>query len=133
MPREAPGYIASSHMNTHSPQVPAVIPTAVRRLFPADQVEAVIAQLLRSAQFAPSGEWIRVQLAVLKLYEEDPARGLEAWINSAAADYRDVLFWAESPGQSAAGARRTMSAVELKKTRKLDHEQYATWLRKNGA
>jgi hypothetical protein len=80
----------------------------VRGLFAPEQVESVLRQLSECVQNAPEGEKLRVQLAVLKLYDEDPERDLDKWLAATRGDYRDALFWAEYPRQ-ARYRRRTAS------------------------
>jgi hypothetical protein len=72
----------------------------VRGLFAPEQVDSVLRQLSACVQKAPEGEKPRVQLAVLKLYDEDPARDLDKWLAATRGDYRDALFWAEYPRQA---------------------------------
>ena len=100
---------------------------AVRAIGP-EQVDSALAALIESSAGAPDTERERVQLAVLKLYEEDSGRDLAKWARAAKADYRDVLYWAESPGEAQAGAHSRISPERLKALRIADHEQLAAWL-----
>jgi hypothetical protein len=86
----------------HNPAGPTAddVCAKVRSLFAPEQVAPVIRQLSECVQNAPEGEKLRVQLAVLKLYDEDPARDLEKWLAATRGDYRDALFWAEYPRQA---------------------------------
>jgi hypothetical protein len=76
--------------------------------FAPEQVESVLRQLSECVRNAPDGEKLRVQRAVLTLYDEDPARDLDKWLAATRGDYRDALFWAEYPRQ-ARYRRRTAS------------------------
>lgn len=74
----------------------------------------------------------RVQLALLKL-ANGSCHALQNYIDLAIRDYRDVLAWAEYPRQLKAChlARKDLSPQqqkELETIRKLDREQYLTWL-----
>lgn len=107
-----------------------LVNSIVARLFEAEQIEFVQSALLSCSTAAPAGERDRVQVAVLKLYDEDTNRDLAAWARAAEQDYRDVLYWAETPGQAALGARPGLSATQLKAVRAADRAQFATWLKR---
>jgi hypothetical protein len=94
----------------HNPAGPTAddVSAKVRSLFAQEQVESVLRELSDCVHHAPEGEKLRVQLAVLKLFDEDPARDLGRWLAAARGDYRDALFWAEYPKQ-ARYQRRTTS------------------------
>lgn len=75
----------------------------------------------------------RVHLAILKL-AEGRLETLPECVEAAKRDYRDVLYWAESPELSRAGgwtSKRNLSPTEaqtLKAMRKRDRHQYEKWL-----
>lgn len=101
----------------------------VQRLFPADQVEAVLEAVASSTEGAPAGEQDRIQIAVLKLYSEDPHQNLNRWVKAAIVDYRDVLLWAESPSIARRRSRPELTPSELKALRAQDKAQLDAWLR----
>ena len=68
----------------------------------------------------------RVQLAILKLSGADIER-LRANVRAAKGDYRDVLAWAEYPGQMRANSWR-LPESEREQLRQADLAQYAAWL-----
>lgn len=67
--------------------------------FPGEQAEAMT--LLNRYESESAAGRLRVQLAVLKLSQGD-LRKLQEFIEVARTDYRDVLFWAETPEQAKA-------------------------------
>ena len=70
----------------------------------------------------------RVQLAILKLSEGDPEK-LRSFVDVALTDYRDVLAWAEYPGQMRTGATAfNSSEKEMQDIQKKDQDQYQEWL-----
>jgi lipopolysaccharide export LptBFGC system permease protein LptF len=71
----------------------------------ADQTQ--ILALLNEYQSESATGRLRVQLAVLKLSLGDLGK-LRQYVETARTDYRDVLFWAETP-QQAARAREAIS------------------------
>ena len=86
-------------------------------------------QSLRQALQGYAGkETPRVQLAILKLSQDDPAKLLE-YIEAAKVDYRDVLAWAEYPEQFRTGATRFNTAPnEYEAMLERDRMQYEAWL-----
>lgn len=101
---------------------------AVARLCGPDEAVRVLAALRACSATAPSAERDRVQLAVLKLWDEDSAHDLDTWARAAETDYRDVLYWAESPGEAGAGDRARLSSAQLQALRAADRDQLAAWL-----
>lgn len=73
-------------------------------------------------------EPLRVYLAILKLCDENPAKDLAGWVETARQDFRDVLAWAESPNLMqitfASNAERKAAIRER------DNAQYLAWLEK---
>lgn len=100
----------------------------VTRLFTPEQVEHVLAELLSCSDSAPPGEQSRVQVAVLKLYDEDPRRDLLAWTRAAALDYRDVILWAEHPSRAQVRDFHDRSPAEQKAMRAEDRRLLKAWL-----
>ena len=70
----------------------------------------------------------RVQLAILKLSEGDPAK-LFSNVEAALLEYRDVLAWAEYPEQLRSGKTAFNSPKEeYEEILRRDREQYLKWL-----
>jgi hypothetical protein len=63
----------------------------IRRLFPAEQVDAVLALVGRYGELPSEREVPRVQLAILKIVRSDFQK-LEKTVALAKQDYRDVLM-----------------------------------------
>lgn len=99
------------------------------RLFPPDKVESVLAALASCSADAPTGEQDRIQIAVLKLFAEDPDRNLNTWVTAARVDYRDVLLWAERPSIARQRSRPEFTPSEFKALRAQDKAQFEAWLR----
>lgn len=55
-------------------QLQQLIVAMVQRLFEPEQVASVLSRLRDCVQLAPDGEKARVQVGVLKLFDEDPLR-----------------------------------------------------------
>jgi hypothetical protein len=106
-----------------------VVAKVAIRLFGLMEAERVLQALDQCSAAVPAAERDRVRLAVLKLCDEDPGRSLDKWSTAARTDYRDVLLWAECPGEASAGARVRPSPAELKRLRAADHQQYEAWLK----
>lgn len=107
----------------------ALVVKVVVRLFDPEDVERVLKVLHLCSAEVPDAERDRVSLAILKLYDEDPTGDLDKLSIAARADYRDVLLWAECPGEALAGARARVSSEELKNQRAADRRQYEAWLK----
>lgn len=74
----------------------------------------------------------RVQLAILKLSEGDPAQ-LHSNVAAALLDYRDVLAWAEYPEQMRSGMTAyNPSKEEYEEIQRRDRAQYLKWLEDRG-
>jgi hypothetical protein len=72
-------------------------------------------------------ERLRVQLAIVKLSDEDRRDSPEHHVAAACRDYRDVLAWAEFPRQVRPDWF-SLSVTERAKVVKADRQQYARWL-----
>ena len=97
------------------------------RLFPESTQRATAeAELGRYGMGDHEPEAERVRLAVLKLSGGDLER-LRANVRAAKGDYRDVLAWAEYPGQIHANSWR-LPEPEREQLRQADLAQYAAWL-----
>jgi hypothetical protein len=72
-------------------------------------------------------ERLRVQLAIVKLSDEDGRDSPRHYLDSACSDYRDVLAWAESP-QQLRPDWFSLSVTDRAKVVKADRQQYARWL-----
>ncbi len=75
----------------------------VRRMFPAERTVEIMTMLdIYDGESTESGR-ARVQMAIVKLSEGDEDKLLR-FIEVALQDFRDVLFWAESPQESGRNA-----------------------------
>ncbi|MAT97502.1 MAG: hypothetical protein CL608_10205 [Anaerolineaceae bacterium] len=70
----------------------------VAEQFPDEDSAKILALLYRYESPAAAGR-LRVQLAILKLSKGNVDR-LREYVEVARTDYRDVLFWAETPEQT---------------------------------
>lgn len=104
----------------------ALVVQIVRRVFPGREPAEVLAVLDRYGAEGHHRERERVQLAILKLCDEEARDDPTAYVEAACADYRDVLAWAESPNLS----RRTVckDPAERDKLLARDRAQYLAWL-----
>lgn len=69
----------------------------------------------------------RVQLAIVKLCDEDGHDSMRRHVDAACQDYRDVLAWAEYP-QQLRPDWFSLSVTERAKVVKADRQQFARWL-----
>ena len=100
---------------------------------PAER-ERVLAALQEYGQETYEREVERVRLAILKLCDARADRVVEL-VGAAKRDYRDVLMWAEYPGEGQAlwALRSDLSKEErlrLEEVRRQDRQQYLDWLTK---
>jgi hypothetical protein len=95
----------------------------IRQAFPAADVADIKRQL---DQYA-GPERLRVQLAIVKLSDEDKHDSPKHYVDTARQDYRDVLTWAEHP-QQLRPDWFTLSVTERAKVTKADRQQYVRWL-----
>jgi hypothetical protein len=95
----------------------------VRQVFPDADPGDIQRQLDRYA----GPERLRVQLAIVKLSDEDRRDCPAHYVDAARNDYRDVLAWAEHP-QQLRPDWFTLSVTERAKVTKADRQQYARWL-----
>ena len=100
---------------------------------PAER-ERVLAELQRYGQETYEREAERVCLAILKLCDARADRVIEL-VAAAKRDYRDVLMWAEYPGEGQAlwALRADLSKEErlqLEELRRQDRQQYLAWLKR---
>ncbi|MFI7673938.1 hypothetical protein [Actinophytocola sp. NPDC049390] len=72
-------------------------------------------------------ERARVQLAIVKLCDEDGTDALPRYVDTACQDHRDVLAWAEFPQQMRPDWF-SLSVTDRAKVVKADRQQYARWL-----
>jgi hypothetical protein len=98
----------------------------VRRVFLGREPADVLAVLDRYGTESYHRERERVQLAILKLCEEEGRDDPAAYVDAACADYRDVLAWAESPNLSRKAV--CTDPAERKKLIAEDRAQYQAWL-----
>jgi hypothetical protein len=102
---------------------PAKLVAKIRQVFPA----ADPADIKRQLDAYTGPERLRVQLAIVKLTEEDGRDSPGHYVDSARQDHRDVLTWAESP-QQLRPDWFSLSVTERAKVAKADRQQYARWL-----
>jgi hypothetical protein len=100
---------------------------------PAER-DRVFAQLQRYGQEPYEREAERVRLAILKLCDVRADRVTEL-VAAAKRDYRDVLMWAEYPGEGQAlwALRSDLSneeRLQLEELRRQDRQQYLDWLKR---
>ena len=100
---------------------------------PAER-ERVLAALQEYGQETYEREAERVRFAILKLCDAQADRVVEL-VAAAKRDYRDVLMWAEYPGEGQAhwALRSDLSKEErlrLEELRRQDRQQYLDWLTK---
>lgn len=103
----------------------ASVESAVRRLFGAAELRAIVAELNRYAGDTAPGR-ARVQLAILKS-SGGSRRRLAAAVERACRDFRDVVAEAEYPEASRAGAA-SLPESERDAIRQRDLAQYVAWL-----
>ncbi|WP_309572614.1 hypothetical protein [Deinococcus sp.] len=98
----------------------------IAQMFPERDPVDLLAQLGDYGTESHEREIERVELAILKLYEEDGAPAAVELVQAAKTDYRDVLAWAEFPGQM----RGPVSAGSAEKPMLIsrDYEQFQAWL-----
>ena len=99
---------------------------------PAERMR-VLAELQRYGQETYEREAERVRLAILKVCDARADRVIEL-VAEAKRDYRDVLMWAEYPGEGQAlwAIRSDLSNEErrqLEELRQRDRQQYQDWLK----
>jgi hypothetical protein len=81
-----------------TPAVPPELRAAIEQLF-SDLDASVVAALLPTRdELPPVAEYERVLLSIVRL-SEGKADRLEHFADVARRDWRDVVFWAESPRQ----------------------------------
>ncbi|HEX6352881.1 hypothetical protein [Actinophytocola sp.] len=95
----------------------------IRQVFPA----ADPADIQRQLDEYAGQERLRVQLAIVKLTDEDKRVSPRHYVDAARKDYRDVLALAEFPQQMRPDWF-TLSVTERAKVTKADRQQYARWL-----
>jgi len=98
----------------------------IQRLFASEDREKVAELLDSYGAAAHEREPIRVRIAVLKL-SEGKLDKLERAVAHAKRDYRDVLAWAEYPGEMTLPTWR-MPEDEVARVRGADKAQYLAWL-----
>jgi hypothetical protein len=102
----------------------------IRKVFPNQPEDEILAQLQGCCVDRCQVDRIRIFLAILKLCEEEGRIDPEHFIEAAKKDYRDVLYWAESPHEARSPTWNEKDAEKIRQTRKLDSAQYNDWLKK---
>jgi hypothetical protein len=95
----------------------------IRQVFPDSDAADIKRQLDEYA----GEDRLRVQLAIVKLTDEDKRDSPRHYLDAARKDPRDVLAWAEFP-QRTRPDWFTLSVTERAKVAKADRQQYARWL-----
>lgn len=112
-------------MNTPFEHNRETVVRKIRQVFPEADAEALLARFER----LDNPEKHRVALAILKLCDEDGRKSPDPYIESAAADYRDVLMWAEYPNEM--NVDNWNEPIErVREAREADRRQYLEWLEK---
>ncbi len=99
-----------------------------RVVFPNRDLDAVMAELDVYGAEPDEPDRERVQLAILKLSEEQKLDSPASYVDAAKQDYRDVLAWAEYPSQMDAGPNTGTDPTGVQRNRELDEQQYQAWL-----
>jgi hypothetical protein len=98
----------------------------IHQVFPDREATEVLAILDRYGAEDYHREKERVQLAILKLCDEEARNDPTVYVEAARADYRDVLAWAESPNLF-----KSPHIKDPQKRERLvaeDKAQYRAWL-----
>ena len=103
----------------------------VQSVFPDRDVDAVMAELDAYGVESHEPERERVQLAILKLSEDQKTDNPGPYVDAAKKDYRDVLAWAEYPSQMNAGAIARTDPEGAQRNAEADQRQYNAWLDMN--
>ena len=98
-----------------------------KKIFPNLDIDVVLAELDRYGVESYERERDRVQLAILKLSQEERLPSPAHYVEAAKRDYRDVLAWAEYPGQIMV-LPGDLSPEEHRLLGRADLEQYEAWL-----
>jgi len=106
----------------------ALVIEKIGRVFPERKAADVLAVLDRYGWESHHRERDRVQLAILKLCDEEGRDDATGYIEAACVDYRDVLAWAESPNL----IKRPPIDDERERARLIaaDAAQYRAWLQR---
>jgi hypothetical protein len=105
------------------PVTPTKLAAKIRQVFPA----ADPADIQRQLDAYTGPERLRVQLAIVKLSDEDDRDSPRHYVDAACRDHRDVLTWAEFP-QQLRPDWFSLSVTDRAKVVKADRQQYARWL-----
>ena len=100
----------------------------IRQVFPGRQVADIMAELDRYGVAGHERERTRVQLAILKLCEEQGLDDPSYYVEQAKQDYRDVIAWAEYPNRMRTDAGRALSQADRDRLAETDLQQYRDWL-----
>ena len=108
----------------------ALVVEKVRQVFPDRDPDEILAVLDDYGREGSEAETARVQLAILKLFDEAGRDDPNSYVAAAKADYRNVLAWAEYPNQFRETGDLDAEARETLK--RLDAAQYQEWLARKG-
>ena len=106
----------------------ALLRAKIAQVFPDRDAAEILAVLDRYGTEPHEPEPDRVQLAILKLCDEEGHDDPMHYVEAAKQDFRDVLAWAEYPNQMRRPA--TIAPKERAKLMRRDEAQYRAWLDK---
>lgn len=106
-----------------------IIKQKISQLWPEHESHEILKILDQYGAESYHKEIKRVHLAIIKLSEGDLGR-LKHFVDVARSDYRDVLAFAEYPGEMKLGflGKKELTPEEVHELRKRDREQYLDWL-----
>ncbi len=107
---------------------PSLLGHKVRMVFASSEATEVI-EILEALDFGlSSDEMNRVRLGIVKLCSEEGRERLEVFCAGAKRDYRDILFWAESPNEAKLTVAQRTEPLRVRAARKRDRQEYQAWL-----
>ena len=114
----------------HESKMRDQVHTKIRRVFPRSDPQEMLALLDRYGVESHEQERDRVHLAILKLSDEEDLTEPTRYVEIAKRDYRDVLAWAEYPGQMRTPTHAVRSPEQQRAIVRADREQYEAWLKR---
>ncbi len=103
----------------------------IKRVFPDQNPQLVLRELHNKVVVPFPGERARIYLAILKLCEQEGLSDPMKYIHAANQDYRDVLYWAETPHEARSPSITTKDPKQRSNNQQKDIEQYQQWLEKD--
>ncbi len=105
-----------------------LVRSKAQAVFPGRDVKTVMAELDAYGTEPTEPERERVQMAILKLSEDQKTDNPGPYVDAAKKDYRDVLAWAEYPSQMNGGAIARTDPEGAQRNAEADERQYKAWL-----